>query len=524
MKRAIPSLVLVGLAVWLVCVSLAGAPTSLEDVAEAIADGVGDVLLVNQADPDCVIFVFEERHDSILAQIEIAIMLNRAYRTCGTRCIGLEGLARTEGPLDLSWAHRSPPYRPDEPVTNREDVIAHTLFQGEIGAGEMMGLIYEDVVVAGIDDAALYAVTASDDIWSAPFNYLYNIAVAEMSSTEYSRWKRLYDQKQYPEAEEYAIGTNAFAEEFYDRLTDEINGPSAEEMLEIYSLLRSRARRANVTLPSETQHALLACIQYLEIVSQRSDAMVSTALSLASTSQGIPLAINVGFMHTERTEQLLMDAGASFVVFRSQSHASGTEAGLLSQEALERKAGGLSVGGEGHIGRFLDGRKKPEVTCTKWWYGTEEAIAEVMQFLAYACYRAAEEGDETWDSLDLNAAMANGEIRINGMPISEFLHPFGILSLEVVGQSLEEDASGGIRSTVVDTVIIVRNPDTGKETELHGEATFSSETSAKGGMTLEELLGLHRETVLGPTEPSPEEEKVEAVQTCSDTTIIWKGA
>jgi hypothetical protein len=501
----------------------AASPSALQEMGEEIAVDVGQVLTVYEGDPQRVIFIFEERHDSILAQIEIAIMLNRAYALYGLRYIGLEGLAETEGPLDLSWIHRPPPYRPDQPITGREDVIAHTLFQGEVGAGEMMGLIYDDAVVAGIDDATLYAVATDNEIWSAPFNYLYNIAVAEMSTREYDQWKKLFDQKKYAEAEQYAIGTSSLTQEFYDRLTDEINAPSAEEMLEIYSVLRSRARRANINLPSGTQQALQSCMDYLEVVSRRSDAMAGSALSLASTHRGTPVAINVGFMHTERIVELLEDAGVSFLVFRSQSHASGTTAGLLSQEALERKAFGLSVGTEGHIGALLDGRKKPEVTCTKWWYGTEQALAEVMQLLLEACRWNAED-EEAWSQFDLEQAIASGDIQINGSPVSEFLLPFRVVSFEAAGNSLIQNPDGGIDSICVDVVVIVENPDTGEKTELLGKAELSPETDSKGQVTLEELLGREREVLLGPGEPSTVAEETEAVQTCSNTTIIWQGA
>jgi len=210
----------------------------LEELAAAVTQDVGVILQLVPGDGR-VIFLFEERHDSALVQVEIAIMLNRLYADYGLRHIGLEGLAESEGPLDCSWAHRPPPYRPGRPITPREDVIVQTLQDGEISAAEMMGLIYEDVVVDGVDDAALYAIPSpSGEAWSAPYNYLYSIALAGMSQVERIAWQALMDQGKEWEAFQLAVSTDEFTQSAFERLEDEVDYASAEELIQLFSDLR----------------------------------------------------------------------------------------------------------------------------------------------------------------------------------------------------------------------------------------------------------------------------------------------
>jgi len=496
-------------------------------MAEDIAEDVGQVLTVEEGDPDRLIFVFEERHDSILGQIEIVIMLDRLYADYGMRHIGLEGLAAMEGPLDLSWAHWGPPYRPDQPITSREDVIAHTLFQGEIGSVEMMGLLYEDVFVDGIDDADLYAILSPEGVWSAPFNYLYNIAVAGMKKGEVSKWEVLREQEKGQEAFEYAISTDSFTQEAYDTLTDEIDIALAEERLEIYYFLQSRAKRKNVKLPPGTEENLRACIDHMTIVSERSDAMASNALDLASAHRGLPIAINVGFMHTERITELLGDAAVSYVVVRSQAHASGIAAGLLSSEAFQRKVEGLSVGSEGDIGAFLDGRKKYEVTSTKWWYETKVLIAEVLQWLLSEIAFALQYMElSPEDVIRYVAAIMDSkkELSAHGMTMKDLLKEHNIVSFKA------EDWRGPLgeyNEFALEVRIVVRDPETGKETELIGEVAQNLKNPNKPQVTVRELFEDKIEDLReeATTEPSPEgtwQELTQAVEICSNASAVWK--
>jgi hypothetical protein len=155
-------------------------PPTLHEIAEEVAADLGQVQTVVEGDSAGTIFALEERHDSRLVQVEIAMMLNRLYESHGLRTIGLEGLAATES-LDLSWGHWPSAYRPDQLITGREDVIVQMLRDGEISNAEMIGLIYSDVQIAGIEDAELYSIEMPDGAGTAPSTLLYNIALVGMT-------------------------------------------------------------------------------------------------------------------------------------------------------------------------------------------------------------------------------------------------------------------------------------------------------------------------------------------------------
>ncbi len=188
-----------------------------------------------------MVILLEESHAFTLGQVESAIILNRLYRDYGVRTFGLEGLAAGQT-LNLAWAHRQPAFTPDDPITSREDVILQTLAEGDANSVEALGLIYNDVTIAGIDNASLYAVQPNPDIWNAPYNYLYSIALAEMSDASIkSAWKELVDQKDLQKAFDYAIHNDAWTQPLRQRLDDPT--ASAEDWQSITRQVLAQKRR-----------------------------------------------------------------------------------------------------------------------------------------------------------------------------------------------------------------------------------------------------------------------------------------
>jgi hypothetical protein len=355
---------------------------TLVDIAAEVAAEVGVVTEVIENDDQTVIFVFEERHDSILGQIEIAIMLNRLYRDYDMRHIGLEGHMADEGSLELSWAHREPYFQPDQNITGREDVMVQMTQEGEFSGVELIGLLYNDIFVDGIDDAELYAFDPPEEAWDAPDFYLYYIALAGMNDTENTAWQALYDAEQYSEAFEFALGTDDFAGEMYEKLNDPVDIVSAEAWLTALNEIQAQAEDVEVELSEEDIANLDGMGEYFEHVSQRSDAMVDAILALAEANPDSPLAMNIGALHTERVSKLLAQAGVSYAIIRPDSMEDGNAAGLLSVEAYQRKAQGLSVAPDGWLGSFLDGRKKPKPVAEKEWVKIQEVLREELQKMA----------------------------------------------------------------------------------------------------------------------------------------------
>jgi len=364
--------------------SSAGKATSisLTDIAAEISTDVGVVTTVVETETQPAIFVFEERHDSVLGQIEIASMLNRLYADYDLRHIGLEGHMAAEGPLDLSWAHVEPYYQPDQTITSREDVLVQMHQEGEFSSAELIGLVYHDVVVDGIDDADLYAFVPPEEAWNAPDFYLYLIALAGMSETNLTAWQALYDAEQYEAAFEFAVSNDAFAAEMWETLSDPVDIVSAEAWLTALDEIQAQAEAVEVDLTEDDVANLEAMGEYFEHVSQRSDALVAAVLELANTYPEAPLAMNIGALHTERVVELLTEAGVSFAVVRPLSLAEGDTAGLLSAEAYQRKQQGLSVAPDGWLGSYLDGRRKPGPTAEQPRNEIEVMFRQLAQKIA----------------------------------------------------------------------------------------------------------------------------------------------
>ena len=504
-----------------VLLSLVGYSTSsgispiLRESAEEIAADVGQVLMVREGSGEGVIFIFEERHDSCLIQVEIAIMLNRLYSNYGLRHIGREGLMETEGSLDLSWAHRPPPYRPGQPITCREDAIVQTLIDGEITSPEMMGLIYDDMVIDGIDDEELYAADVPAKVWVVPYEYLYCIALAGMSKVEGTAWDALYEKEEYDDAFEFAISTDPFCADRLARFDDAVDIISAEEMLEMLDELEQQAANVRARLPSGGEANLELLRAQLGIISQRSKVLVTNMLKLVRDFGEAPLAMSIGAMHTQRVAELFTEAGVSFVVLRSQAQAEGNTAGLLSRWAYRRKEEGLSVVPDGWLGSLLDGRKNPRPVADKLWYKREEVIRELAQRLTqYAEEVKAEGVSDEETTLELNSFLNLNYLGDLGhFPYAfanrEYLAELGIADIRVTGVSSADLVPGlyGIVGAGIALVEFEVDLTEGRSGQPHKiKITVLQYGGEKAGVELSERLSRAKEDLQEKDTPTPETE------------------
>ena len=364
-------------------------PITLKGMADDVTRGVGKVIQVVEGDPQKVIFVFDEDHRSRLGLVEIASMLNRLYTQYRVRHFGLEGHAADKPPLNLAWAQRKPYFQPGQKVTAREDVIVQTLKDGEISSAEMMGLIYADVVVHGVDDAKLYAVEQAAGSSAAFTNYLFQLAYAFMNREQRAQYQALYDQKKLNEAFNYVVNTHKVTATIWARFNDFDNVASAEEKLELLNKLDQEIQNARVGISPDSQAGFNAYREFGRVTSARSDAMAANMLKVAaaSTNPGAPLAlVGLGTDHSQRVVELLTKAGASVVHIRPLSwiQKNTPAGGWISNEAYARKNQGRSVAPAGPLGALLDGRRKPPPVADQDWYKQEQAILEYMQELAAA--------------------------------------------------------------------------------------------------------------------------------------------
>lgn len=375
-------------------VTAAEASPTLEDIAAEIIGEEGVIISVTDTGSEEAVFVFEERHDSVLGQVEITMMLTLLYEDYDLRLIGLEGHPVEEGPLDLSWAHEEPYYQPEQPITNREDVFIHTLQEGEIGGAEIMGLVFYDVVVAGIDSADLYTVTIDPDLWFTPYTYNYQLMVATMGEDEFSFWRALIDKNETEMAYDYALQTSEYGQEMIERLEGKNSAAAYVELLdELETELADYAAENDETVPVEMTENLKDLREYIDVVDDRSDAIVAAMLDILAAHSGESAAMTIGVMHTERVVELLTEAGVSTVVIRPTSLEEDNSLGLLSPEAYRRKQDGFSVAPAGYLGSLLDGRgKKPPPSTTNEWYLFDSALRIWIQEMAHY---AAEGNDVT---------------------------------------------------------------------------------------------------------------------------------
>lgn len=79
-------------------------------------------------------------------------MLNRLYLDYGMRIIGLEGAF---APLDLSWFHALS-------SGDKKSIAVRLIAQGEINRAELMGMVYDDVLVEGVEDRQQYEQNWAD--------------------------------------------------------------------------------------------------------------------------------------------------------------------------------------------------------------------------------------------------------------------------------------------------------------------------------------------------------------------------
>jgi hypothetical protein len=462
-------------------------------MANAITQKAGKVIQALSGDPNRVIILLEESHAFTLGQVESVIILNRLYSDYGIRTIGLEGLAAGQT-LDLAWAHRNPPYTPDKPITAREDVILQTLAEGDANSVEALGLIYNDVTIAGIDDAALYAVQPAPAIWNAPYDYLYTIALAEMTSAKIkSAWKKLVDQNDLQAAFDYAIQNDAWTQPLRQTLDDQ--AASAEGWQSIIQQVLAKSAELKVTISDEDAGNLKALQDYLNVVMQRSDAMAANLLKLSQANPGRPVPAVVGLMHAQRIEEKLHAAGVTLVEIRYNSQVSGSTAGAIQNEAYSRMDKGQSVQGAGTLAAMLDGRRKPAPRANQPWYFRQVLARQALQGLVENAY-------QTLGSQSADFTLAEG---LSG-PADQFLktlaaNPEEMSLLSTVGIKITPVAyapqTGAKPATFDFTIGLPGIPEV-----VQGKAALDLKAFKAGPVTLEaRLLALQQALIHGKTTP-----------------------
>ena len=213
------------------------------------------------------------------------------------------------------------------------------------------------MTIAGIDNASLYAVEPDPDIWNAPYNYLYSIALAEMSDAASKAPGKSWSTRKIFRKPSITPSTRRL-----DAAAAPAPGRSdglGRRLAVDYPAGPGQKRRIEGAHLDEDAGNLKALQDYLNVVMQRSDAMAANLLKLSQANPGRPVPAVVGLMHAQRIQEKLHAAGVTLVEIRYNSQVPGRAAGAIQNEAYHRMDKGQSVQGAGTLAAILDGRRKP---------------------------------------------------------------------------------------------------------------------------------------------------------------------
>ncbi len=401
----------------------------LQTMAETIATDVGMVVEVADNGSPAPIIIFQETHDSVIGQLEIAVMMNRLYRDFGTRHVGLEGAFER---LDTSW-YTALPLDP----MSKQSVATQHLADGEISSSEWMALVYPDVAVEGIEDEDQYGANedSAANLDSQPvLIYLLTFASLNMSDAQQEAANQILDNEGVVAFVDYYLSFDAWSKQRYDVLFGDGIVP-AEDILQALDDIKARASEIGLDQISdfdEFADGLQTYRLFFELAAQRTDTMVDNVLNLARSFPREPIPMVAGAAHTARILELLDAAGYSYAVLEANALQApvpdDAEAfGDLSFLAYDRKGQGQSVDGPGRLGAFLDGRDtagqiKPRSVIDQRFYHLK-----ALTYLAF---------DRISDVLSNSTALASGTEPVP-YGLGDVIDELGALNFMIDPESVE---------------------------------------------------------------------------------------
>ena len=350
---------------------------SFTDALARVSSGVGKVGDVKAGADGRRICVLEEKHTSVLGQIEIALMLLRLHEQQGLRHILLEGLTKDRKFPNTQWLQRIG--GPDDGDV-RNQILVGLLRDGEISGVELIAMAFPDVVVTAADDPAAYAVELTRKGGVASTIYLYKIGLKSARPEHYARIQQLSQQQKIDELIEYVVSLDGWAKQRYEQEKDGRRNISVEQLLRESEELEAHAKSVGAEITDAERGAMSEMRAFYEAADLRSKVMVETTLGM---DQSIPLmALNIGAAHTEGVLRRLAEAKATYGLLTPVSLEQNLENGELSYEAYERKGSKQSAAWTGYgLGSLLDGRKKPPPDADEPWLISDSHGRAAMIFI-----------------------------------------------------------------------------------------------------------------------------------------------
>jgi hypothetical protein len=348
-------------------------------IATKVATDVGKVITSGQGSTDRTIFIFEETHDSRLAQMEIAVMLWRLQRDQGLRQISLEGAFAANGDLPATWFHTSTNAGPNRA---HQEVALTLLKQGEISAAEFMALAASAVRVRGNEIESEYKVEASKN--NAALGYLDSIAERSLTQIDIKQINGLIAAKQNREALKVIFSKDSWARERYEKLYGDEQVAGTEEAEIILQEIEQKANELGLRIPSQDQAEFREDQAFYQTASKRSCTIVKNTLEMMDPANTAPLALIIGAAHTPKVVQLIKAAKLTYVVLAPASMGKPHKATDLTGTSYQRKMDLKSVDEAGALGAILDGRKKPPPVVGKIWFRSKTQTFEATDLIVAA--------------------------------------------------------------------------------------------------------------------------------------------
>lgn len=291
---------------------------TIAQIADNILTNVGKRTQVGGNNCTRKLIVLEERHDSRIGQIELAIMLYRLYRDYGLRHLALEGAVVEKNAPDATWFHKYP----NEAL--RRDVAMQLLKQGEISAADFMAMVFKDFQLHPIEHQQEYQVGLPDRSGDAPVAYLLAIAEKSLSPEHLQKADLLMEQENGKEAFNFILDSDPWVKEHYNLLIN--SSISIQEIISLIDKISEKAKAVGADT-DKYESSLQEYRTFFVTASQRSHTMTEKTLALLNNNPGVPIAINTGAAHTDELKTLLKQQPVSFAVVAPASLAKGQKMG-----------------------------------------------------------------------------------------------------------------------------------------------------------------------------------------------------
>jgi hypothetical protein len=363
---------------------------SASQAAAAVSAGAGKVIAAGQGSKNRTLFIFEEKHDSRVGQMEIALMLWRLQRSHGLRQISLEGALFADGDLPAKWFHDATGSEAAK-RSGREAALS-LLREGEINAAEFIALAQPLVQVKGNEVKSEYDVEPSEN--NGALIYLIGIAERSVPASDIRRIEALMSAKKSKEALDLIFSHDPWARERYQKVYGDIVS-GTEESASILREVEKRVRELGVRTTPQIEAGFREDLNFYQTASTRSCTIVRNTLAMMDANSNAPLSLIIGAAHTPKVVELIKAAQLNYAVISPLDLVASTKAPGLTVPMYERKSKSKSVDERGMLGALLDGRKKlPPVLGRQWLQSKAELYAAIDLLVAAAARGGPMPSDE----------------------------------------------------------------------------------------------------------------------------------